>query len=432
MTKSVPTGKLARTRLASGAMLKAGGKHLSHIARRPFMSSESSQQKKAQLDQQTAEILFKALSQLRGTALKLAQMLSLDNHYLPEPMRKQLAMSCHQATPLGRPLIRKLFLQEFDRAPEKVFAEFDSQAFAAASLGQVHRAKSHAGKELAVKLQYPGIDITIDSDLQIMRMLLKRTAHAELLLSSLDEISQRLQEEVDYHQEADNTEWFRSQLQLDPVRIPEVCRDYSSKRIITTTRLAGEHMDQWLRSNPSQAQRNHFAQILYDLFVNSFYGLNALHADPNPGNYLFAEDGTLGLIDFGCVRHFSADFVALMPQLLNAYLQQDASAVLNCYEKLGMVVEGLDSGQQQEFYETLLKPFGDWLTKPFKAGRFDFSKRDSAYIKEGLELFGKLSQIKKIDTIANEFIYFDRTLFGLYQIFERMQAEVAMEHQWLI
>ncbi|MCG7933331.1 MAG: AarF/ABC1/UbiB kinase family protein, partial [Candidatus Thiodiazotropha taylori] len=93
MTKSVPTGKLARTRLASGAMLKAGGKHLSHIARRPFMSSESSQQKKAQLDQQTAEILFKALSQLRGTALKLAQMLSLDNHYLPEPMRKQLAMS---------------------------------------------------------------------------------------------------------------------------------------------------------------------------------------------------------------------------------------------------------------------------------------------------------------------------------------------------
>ncbi|ODB83176.1 hypothetical protein A3194_16995 [Candidatus Thiodiazotropha endoloripes] len=283
-----------------------------------------------------------------------------------------------------------------------------------------------------MKLQYPGIDITIDSDLQIMRMLVKRTAHADLLLSSLDEISQRLNEEVDYHQEADNTEWFSSALQLAPIRIPEVRRDYSSKRIITTTCLVGEHMDQWLSCNPSQAERNHFAQILYDLFVNSFYGLNALHADPNPGNYLFAEDGTLGLIDFGCVRHFSADFVALMPQLLNAYLEQDASAVLHYYKKLGMVVEGLDAGQQQDFYEALLKPFGDWLTKPFKAGRFNFAKRDSAYMKEGVEIFAKLSQIKKIDTIANEFIYFDRTLFGLYQIFERMEAEVNMEHQWLI
>jgi predicted unusual protein kinase regulating ubiquinone biosynthesis (AarF/ABC1/UbiB family) len=284
-----------------------------------------------------------------------------------------------------------------------------------------------------VKLQYPGIDITINSDLQIMRMLIKRTAQAELLLSSLDEIEQRLQEEVDYHQEADHTEWFNAALQLDHIKMPEVHRNYSTKRIITTSRLTGKHMDQWLSSNPSQAERNHFAQILYDLFVNSFYGLNALHADPNPGNYLFAEDGTLGLIDFGCVRHFSEKFVSLMPRLLYAYLQQDASAVLHCYEKLGMVVIDLDSSQQQRFYEALLKPFGDWLTKPFRAGRFDFSSsNNSAYMKEGIEIFGKLSQIKKIDTIANEFIYFDRTLFGLYQIFERMEAEVNMEHQWLI
>ena len=432
MTKSVPTGKLARSRLAGGAMIKAGSKHLSHIARRPFMNSESCIEEKSQLDEQTAEIIFNALSQLRGTALKLAQMLSLDSHLLPQPMRKQLARSCHQVTPLGRPLIRKLFLQEFNRPPEQIFAAFESQAFAAASLGQVHRARSAEGEELAVKLQYPGIDITINSDLQIMRMLVKRTAHAELLLSSLDEIDQRLQEEVNYHQEAEHTEWFSSALQLDQIKIPEVRRDYSTKRIITTTQVAGEHLDQWLCRNPSQAERNHFAQILYDLFVNSFYGLNALHADPNPGNYLFAEDGTLGLIDFGCVRHFSAKFVALMPQLLNAYLEQDASAVLYYYKKLGMIVEDLSTSQQQHFYDDLLKPFGDWLTKPFKAGRFDFSKRNSAYMKEGMETFRQLSQIKKIDNIANEFIYFDRTLFGLYQIFERMEAEVDMEHPWLI
>jgi predicted unusual protein kinase regulating ubiquinone biosynthesis (AarF/ABC1/UbiB family) len=413
-------------------MIKAGGKHLTHIACRPFMNSERIKEDRARLDEQTAEIIFDALSQLKGTALKLAQMLSMDSHLLPEPIRKKLARSCHQAPPLGRPLIRKLFLQEFDNPAEKIFADFEPQAFAAASLGQVHRATSIEGEPLAVKLQYPGIDITINSDLQIMRMMVKRTAYAELLLSSLDEIEQRLQEEVDYHQEANHTEWFRTALQLEQIKIPEVHRHYSSKRILTTSYLSGEHLDQWLLHNPSQTERNHFAQHLYDLFVHSFYGLNVLHADPNPGNYLFADDGTLGLIDFGCVRHFSKDFVSQMPQLLNAYLKQDASAVLHHYRALGMVVDGLSSSEQQHFYDELLKPFGDWLTRPFKVGRFNFSKASSAYLKEGMEIFGQLRQIKKVDVIANEFIYFDRTLFGLYQIFERMEAEVDMEHQWLI
>jgi predicted unusual protein kinase regulating ubiquinone biosynthesis (AarF/ABC1/UbiB family) len=263
-------------------------------------------------------------------------------------------------------------------------------------------------------------------------MMVKRTAYADLLLSSLDEIDQRLQEEVDYHQEADHTEWFRTALQLEQIEIPEVHRQYSSKRIITTSRLSGQHLDQWLSGNPGQAERNHFAQRLYDLFVHSFYGLNVLHADPNPGNYLFADDGTLGLIDFGCVRHFSKDFVSQMPQLLNAYLRQDAVAVLQHYRELGMIIDDLSTAQQQQFYNDLLKPFGDWLTKPFRAGRFNFSIASSAYLKEGMEIFGQLRQIKKVDLIANEFIYFDRTLFGLYQIFERMEAEVDMEHQWLI
>ncbi|MEJ2619786.1 MAG: AarF/ABC1/UbiB kinase family protein [Candidatus Thiodiazotropha sp.] len=382
MTKSVPTGKLARSRLAGGAIIKAGGRHLSHIARRPFMNSERFNEDRARLDEQTAEIIFDALSQLRGTALKLAQMLSMDSHLLPELIRKKLARSCHQAPPLGRPLIRKLFLQEFARPAEDIFANFEPQAFAAASLGQVHRAMSDEGEPLAVKLQYPGIDITINSDLQIMRMMVKQTAHAALLLSSLDEIEQRLQEEVDYHQEADHTEWFSSALQLEQIKIPEVHRHYSSKRILTTSRLPGEHLDQWLSRDPSQAERNHFAQRLYDLFVHSFYGLNALHADPNPGNYLFADDGTLGLIDFGCVRHFSRDFVYQMPQLLHAYLKQDASAVLHHYRALGMVVDGLSTSQLQSFYDELLKPFGDWLTRPFKAGRFNFSKANSTYLKE--------------------------------------------------
>jgi predicted unusual protein kinase regulating ubiquinone biosynthesis (AarF/ABC1/UbiB family) len=368
---------------------------------------------------------------LRGTALKVAQMLSMESQLMPEWFRQEMSKSYHQVPPLGRPLIRKLVLQEFGKPPEALFSHFDSNAFAAASLGQVHRASGHQGEALAVKLQYPGIDVTIESDLQLLRGMIKPTRYAPLLLSSIDEIEQRLHEEVDYYQEAQNTEWFKSHLQLPGVAIPTVYRDYSSKRILATERLQGMHLEAWLRTNPSQQERDHFAQRLYDLFVHSFYGLHALHADPNPGNYLFAGDGTLGLLDFGCVRYYSPTFVSLMPVLLQAYMTRDAEKVIATYHQLGMATQ-MKGEELETFYQQVLQPFGDWLSKPYKAGRFDFANHKVPYTSEGWASFKQLSKTRKINELANEFIYFDRTFFGLYQIFERMGACIDMEHQWLI
>jgi predicted unusual protein kinase regulating ubiquinone biosynthesis (AarF/ABC1/UbiB family) len=431
MSDSIPTGKLARSGIAGSAMLKAGSRHLSHAAKRPFLSKDARHAQQQQLDDDTARILFETFSRLRGTALKIAQMLSMESSLMPEWFRREMTKSYHQVPPLGRPLIRKLILQEFGKPPEEVFTHFDASAFAAASLGQVHRATGSRGEDLAVKLQYPGIDVTIDSDLQLLRGMIRHTRYAKLLLTSIDEIEQRLHEEVDYHQEAQNTEWFRSHLQLSGVTIPAVYRDYSSKRVLATERLQGVHLEAWLRSNPNQQARDHFGQKLYDIFVQSFYGLHALHADPNPGNYLFAEDGALGLLDFGCVRYYSADFVIMMPRLLKAYMTQDAEQVISTYQRLGMVAQMTDD-ELQTFYDQVLQPFGDWLTKPFKAGRFDFTKQKASYTAEGWMSFKKISNIRKINNLANEFIYFDRTFFGLYQTFERMGACIDMEHQWLV
>jgi predicted unusual protein kinase regulating ubiquinone biosynthesis (AarF/ABC1/UbiB family) len=431
MTDSIPTGKLARTGIASGAMLKAGSKHLTHAAKRPFLSEAARHAQQQQLDDDTARILFEAFSRLRGTALKIAQMLSMESNLMPQWFRREMTKSYHQVPPLGRPLIRKLILQEFGKPPEDIFTYFDVNAFAAASLGQVHRATGSQGEELAVKLQYPGIDVTIDSDLQLLRSMIRPTRYAKLLLSSIDEIEQRLHEEVDYYHEAQNTEWFKSHLQYDWVNIPAVYKDYSSKRILATERLQGVHLEAWLRSHPSQQERDHFGQRLYDLFVQSFYGLHALHADPNPGNYLFAENGALGLLDFGCVRYYSADFVNLIPQLLHAYMARDAERVISTYQQLGMVAR-MTGEELPIFYDQVLQPFGDWLTKPFKAGRFNFAHQQASYTAQGLATFKRLSNVRKINNLANEFIYFDRTFFGLYQLFERMGACIDMEHQWLV
>jgi predicted unusual protein kinase regulating ubiquinone biosynthesis (AarF/ABC1/UbiB family) len=431
MSDSIPTGKLARSGIAGSAMLKAGRRHLAHAAKRPFLSESARHAEQQQLDDDTARILFQAFSRLRGTALKIAQMLSMESQLMPEWFRREMSKSYHQVPPLGRPLIRKLVLQEFGKPPEAHFSRFDSNAFAAASLGQVHKATGHQGEVLAVKLQYPGIDVTIDSDLQLLRSMIRPTRFASLLLSSIDEIEQRLHEEVDYLHEAKNTEWFKSHLQLPGITIPEVYRDYSSKRILATERLGGRHLETWLRSNPSQQERDHFGQQLYDAFVYSFYGLNALHADPNPGNYLFTEDGTLGLLDFGCVRYYSPTFVSLMPVLLDAYISQDSQKVISTYHQLGMVTQ-IKGEELETFYQQVLQPFGDWLSKPFKAERFNFANHKVSYTTEGWTAFKQLSKARKINELANEFIYFDRTFFGLYQIFERMGACINMNHQWLI
>lgn len=432
MNKSIPTSKLARAKVAGGAALKTGYKHLSHKAKQPFQSAEMNTVDKEKLDEEISQILFDTFSKLRGSALKMAQMLSMDSHLLPDPIRAQLTKSYHQVPPLGRPLINKIFQQEFGKPAGQLFDTFNHHAFAAASLGQVHRASSGTNKLLAVKLQYPGIDVTIDSDIQLARSLIKRTAHAKLLLSSLDEIEYRLHEEVDYRLEADNTEWFYEHLQLPDIAIPNVHREFSTERILTTSLMPGLHLEQWLKQSPSQGSRNHFAQQLYDLFVKSFYGLHVLHADPNPGNFLFTDNGTLNLLDFGCVRHFSNEFVTLVPQLLHAYMAHDAEAVIITYQKLGMMVTDMSTEELEQFYQDLLQPFGDWFSKPFKTESFDFSSHRSPYTKEGWGTLKKFSRVKKISSIANEFIYFDRTLLGLYQIFERMEAKVNMEHPWLI
>lgn len=430
MSDSIPTSKLSRSGIAGSAMFKAGKRRLTHAAKRPFLSKAAQDAEQQKLDDDTARILFQAFSRLRGTALKVAQILSMESHLMPEWLRREMSKSYHQVPPLGRPLIRKLLLQELGQSPEALFAHFDNNAFAAASLGQVHRATGLQGEDLAVKLQYPGIDVTIDSDLQMLRAIIRPTRYAPLLLPSVDEIEQRLHEEVDYHHEAENTRWFKSKLQLPGIAIPAVHEDYSSKRILSTDRLQGLHLEAWLARNPSQQQRDHFGQKLYDMFVTAFYQLHALHADPNPGNYLFGEDGTLGLLDFGCVRYYSPEFVNLIPRLVRAYIAQDAERILSIYRTLGMVTDMTDE-EQETFYKEVLQPFGHWLSKPFRARRFDFAGHKVSYTAEGWAAFKHFSKARKINELANEFIYFDRTVFGLYQLFERMGASIDMEHQWL-
>ncbi len=423
MQKYIPESKMARTGVAGIAAAKVGLGELRHKMKRPFLSQQKAEQDKEILNDKNAKILFSALTQLRGTALKVAQMLGMEQGLLPESYRKELSKSFHQVPPLNRVLVRKIMLEELHKPPEKIYHTFESDAFAAASLGQVHKAALDDGTKLAVKVQYPGIAVSIASDMTLIRGVAHGMSNTQLILQSLDEIEARLKEEVDYKIEAKNTLWFEQNVSLEGISIPSVFTEFSTEKILTTEFIEGLHLDQWLKTNPSQDSRNKAAQLLYDFFMYSSESLQCLHADPNPGNYLFHADGSMTVIDFGCVRHLSDQFNVLFPRLMSAYLEDDYEKLFPAYEALGMKHAQADNA----FYQKVLRPFGQWVTEPFKEESYDFAKH-SDYTYRGKEPMKVLHEMMTIDRIADEFIFHNRTLYGLYQIFEKMGATVNMRH----
>ena len=421
----VPEGVLARARIAGATAVRLGVGQLGHHAKRPFLSKAARDADRQALDDRQARLLFDTLSQLRGTALKVAQMLCMETELLPEAYRRELEKSCHRVPPLNRVLVRKALMEEFGQPPEALFAEFDAEAFAAASLGQVHAATLHDGRRVAVKIQYPGIHVAIDSDVALMRQFARGLPNARVALQSLDEIHARLREEVDYRQEAANTTWFRQQLGAGPIRVPAAIAERSGARVLTTEFVSGLHLEDWLKTAPTQAARDLAAQRIYDLFAHSALRLRRLHADPNPGNALFAADGSIAVIDFGCVKDLSAGFVDTLPRVLNAYLDDDPAALFDAYEQLGML-KGADAARS---YETILRPFGRWLVEPLRDETFDFGV-NADYTARGKDVIRGLQHIKGLNRLADEFIFFDRTIYGLCKVFERMGARVRLRHHW--
>jgi predicted unusual protein kinase regulating ubiquinone biosynthesis (AarF/ABC1/UbiB family) len=202
-------------------------------------------------------------------------------------------------------LVIKLLRQDLGKGPDTLFQQFNPIAFAAASLGQVHAAVTLDGQAVAVKLQYPGIAESMDSDMRLVRGLLHTfrgqsslLPDATLVDQALTDIAVTLKDELDYHKEAQQLSWFSGHLGSPDWVVPLVYPSLSSRRVLTMQHLQGLHLNEWLGSNPSQTQRNRYGQLLFDHFLHCVFRLNRLQADPHPGNFLFMDDGRLGLLDF--------------------------------------------------------------------------------------------------------------------------------------
>lgn len=424
----LPNGRVKRAFYSGSTAARVGGKALAYYAKRPFMGAPQRHAARDEMIRDGARTLFQGLSLLKGTALKLAQLLSLELDLLPEAACRELAKAYHQVPPINKALVRKAVRDGLNKPPEEAFRQFDLNAFAAASIGQVHAAVSHDNTPVAVKIQYPGIAGTIESDLALLRQALRPVIQDDQLLPLLSELSARLHEEVDYCREADNLSWYRRHLKIEGVRIPEVKPALCSQTVLSTTRMPGLPLDRWLETHPDQDAVDHVAQNLQQIFLTGLYDLHVIHADPNPGNFIIADDLTIGLVDFGCVKTLYPEFVSLYRRLCRSAAHQQEQDHFQEMVAMGMIKEDANK-EISEKVQNFGNAFSRWFSRLFTEEKFEFG-RNPDLIAQGKTIMGQCHQLRRYLIIHPDFIFLDRTRYGLLRLFERMGARVCFRNQY--
>ncbi|MEO1654826.1 MAG: AarF/ABC1/UbiB kinase family protein, partial [Bacteroidota bacterium] len=391
---------------------------------------------KDQLNEDNAKDIYDSLSELKGSALKVAQMMSMDKNMLPKAFRERFAQSQYSAPPLSGPLVVKTFRKYFGKSPQDLFDSFTPEAVNAASIGQVHQAYKD-GRKLAVKIQYPGVSDSISSDLKMVKPF------ASIILGLpnkdvdkyLQEVEGKLLEETDYELELQRSvEISEACAHIPDLVFSKYYPELSSKKILTMDWLDGHHLDEFLATNPSQEIRNQIGQAMWDFYNHQIHELKAVHADPHPGNFLMREDGNLGIIDFGCVKEIPQDFYDDYFVVINPHILDDEDKMTEVFYRMEFLFEK-DTPEQVKFFTKLFKQMIELLCRPFRQDTFDFS--DDAYFEE-IYLFGdKISSMKEVRESkeargSRHSLYINRTYFGLYSILNELRANIKTTRpDWL-
>jgi len=421
---SIPTSKVERSAKFVKTGFKVGGNYIKHYSKKLFNPTMD----RTELNEDNAADIYESLSELKGSALKVAQMLSMDKNILPKAYVDQFSQSQYNAPPLSGPLIVQTFRKYFGKSPEQIYDKFNLRSTNAASIGQVHEAELN-GQKLAVKIQYPGVGDSISSDLKLIKPFAFRLlgmSEKELNVY-MREVEERLVEETDYELEVRRSiEFSTACAQLDNIVFPTYYPELSSKRIITMSWLEGMHLKEFMLTNPSQELRNQIGQALWDFYNYQQHELRAVHADPHPGNFLILPDGQLGVIDFGCIKEMPEDFYYPFFSLTSTNLLDNKEETIKAFRKLEMILPN-DSPQQIEFYYSMYHQMISLFAKPYMSSTFDFS--ETAFFEE---LYGFGEQIAKMPEFkqargVKHFIYVNRTNFGLYNILHELKAQVKTD-----
>lgn len=421
---SIPTSKIRRAGKFMRTGFKVGGNYLKHYSKKlvqPDLDRE-------ELDEQNASDIYETLSELKGSALKVAQMLSMDRGALPSAFSNQFSQAQHKAPALSGPLIVKTFQTYFGKSPSQLYDQFEMTATHAASIGQVHRAQWQ-GKPLAVKVQYPGVADSVVSDLKIVRPIARRMfgwkdSDIEIYFQ---EVQARLVEETDYELELQRSmQITKDCAALNNLVFATYYPELSCSRVISMDWLEGMHMDEFLASNPSQEVRNRVGQALWDFYNYQVHVLKIMHADAHPGNFMFRETGEVCVLDFGCVKEIPESFYQSYFALLDPAILEDEQKFI-AGAKAAQIIYDSDSPQEVALYTSIFREALELVLKPFHQERFDFG--DESYFDEIYaygDRMGRNPAIRqsKVPRGDKDGLYMNRTYFGLFSILNQLKAEV--------
>jgi aarF domain-containing kinase len=421
--RNLTSGRARRAMKIGGLASQVGSSYLWTSLRRPFLASGRYEQELLDTHLKNARRIVESSRQLRGAFMKLIQMLSTRSDLLPGEALDILKATQSSVPPMDYPLIAKQIRREFSKSPEQLFSSFEREAFAAASLGQVHRARLKSGEEVAVKIQYPGVDATVEQDLGNLKLLL-RTLQAiagDIMRQKIDtktifsELAERLREEIDYVAEARNIAEFNHLLAGDgDIVLPRVIKEFSSRRVLTMTYIDGYRLADVFGTQTDAKLRAWVARKYFSLLWRQVLELGVLHTDPQPGNYLVTYHPKLGILDFGSVRHFSEPVRKSSLHLAQAIIAGDDRAMAAALVKLGYLDRTQEAAPMVKIIYMLFQPV--ITDRPYNPNEFDAIGTASAV--------GEIAFEHKLYKSPRHSIFLIRALIGLDGIMKALDVKM--------
>ena len=421
----IPTSKIDRASLMVRTGIKIGGNYIAYYGEKIVNPSLN----KDKLNENNAEDIYDGLKNLKGSALKVAQMLSMDKSIMPQQYVEKFSLSQFSVPPLSAPLVRKTFKKYFNLYPDEMFDTFSADAINAASIGQVHKATKN-GLNLAVKIQYPGVAESISSDLTMVKPIATRMFN----LKGKDkekyfkEVEDKLYEETNYVLELKQSIAISQKCAaIENLRFPTYFPEYSCDKILTMEWIEGKHLSEFAKENTDEIKGDKIGQALWDFYMYQMHHLREVHADPHPGNFLIDKNDNLVAIDFGCIKKVPLEFyVPYFELALPSVIDNPVVFNQKLYELEILRLD--DSKEEIEYFTKMFHELLGLFTLPFHGDFFDFS--DEVFFANIATMGEKLTkdtQLRKMNGNrgSKHFLYINRTFFGLYNLLHDLKARVT-------
>ncbi|WP_343695316.1 AarF/ABC1/UbiB kinase family protein [Flavobacterium sp.] len=424
----IPTSKIERAGKLVQTGAKIGVNYIKHYAEK-VVNPDLTRDK---LNENNAEDIYDGLKSLKGSALKVAQMLSMDKNFLPQAYVEKFSLSQFSVPPLSAPLVLKTFKSNFGKTPYEIFDEFNPNSVNAASIGQVHLAKKN-DKKLAVKIQYPGVANSISSDLALVKPIAIRMFNLQGKDSDkyFKEVEDKLIEETNYLLELKQSqEVVDACNKIENITFPNYYPEFSSEKIITMDWMTGIHLSEFTAVNTDQEVGDKIGQALWDFYMYQIHVLRKVHADPHPGNFLVDEQNQLIALDFGCMKQIPEEFYTPYFELINKNVITDEKLFNDKLFELE-ILRPDDSPAEVEYFTEMFHDLLSLFTKPFQNETFDFA--DETFFNAIAELgkrFSEDTNLRKMNGNrgSKHFIYMNRTFFGLYNLMFDLKAKIVVEN----